>query len=62
LTRGIDAVEDVLYGCGCEGGAEIPSAYKAIVCWCTSPGVEEVGWEGSEIGAVEPSVVKVSTA
>ena len=62
MTRGIDAVEDVLDGCGGEGGAYVPSLNKAIISRSASPGVKEVGWEGSELVAVVPSISKVIPA
>ena len=60
MTRGINAVEDVLYGCGGEGGADVPSGHKAVISWCSSPGVKEVGWEGSKIAAAVPTVIESS--
>jgi len=58
LTRGVNAVEDVLYGCGGERGAGEPSTKKAVIYWCTSPRVKEVGGEGSEVGAATPGLLE----
>jgi len=60
LTRGVDAVKDVFDRGGGKGGAGVPSESKAVIHWCTSPGVEEVGGESSQAVAVLPSSVKVS--
>jgi len=61
LTRGVDAVKDVFDGCGGEGGAAVPSKFKAVIGWCTSPGVEEVCGEASKVRADEPSSEKSSS-
>ena len=62
MTRGVDAVEDVFDRSGSKGRAVVPSAGEAGIRWCASPGVEEVGWEIGEAGAVIPSEAEVSTS
>ena len=51
MTRCSDGVKDVDDRSRGKAGAVVPSIVKTLICWCTSPGVEEVCGEASQAGA-----------